>query len=556
MKTSPNHPSFKHRKRRFFAFILIFIVVLAVVVISILWVKNSTNNLLDTYSKYLSVYTQNLQQLTFSPINNVISMLLPYMNFEPFLSDDQIKDIFNQLETGNNHVRLWMVRNDNSIVLPYDTDQRYLEDHPWWKAFAENKDTSHVLMGKASFSYIVATAYRDSMKLSTILPIVAKNVSADGQVTFIFMEFNLSEILQEKLNYYSVQLGGLHEQIEIIVYDQHGTALETTRNLPIKHVEVPIPGAEETAYGSLNFSGIQLFGRNNDAVAFFSRDISLNIVFCGIIQTKDIYAQAREDFLVILLISALFVFVFLLLFGMNIKANKEVRMMENLQEELRFQTLQSKMNPHFLFNVLDSMVSVTESGNKEETLAMLQALSFLLHVDLRENRNAIPLAEETKYIRSYIALQENRYHGLFSFSLDIDKSVPPECRILKYCIQPLVENSFVHGVYQRVGFIHIQIHIFVKKNHLNITVIDDGPGCSREKWKEIHDALASPKEIQPQSTEIHIGLMSIKQRIAYAYGKPYGIHLIEVKKRFCVALTLPLILDDAVKDLQQRPPHL
>jgi hypothetical protein len=377
-------------------------------------------------------------------------------------------------------------------------------------------------------------------------------IGEDGRIAYAFLEFNLTSLLIQHMNAYKVELGNTPTPIEVLIYDSEGMVLESSRNIPLQILSMPTIVEDSQLVGSIDLSNGMVFTREESYISLFSRNTLLGLTFSTKIPWWTIVSQSRKNYLYVLLLAGLFSLAFLVLMVVYVRLHTNMRRYEAMQAESRFEALQARMNPHFLFNTLDSLVSVVEEGDKRRSLDTLRSLSYILHVDLREKRNEIPLLSELRYIRNYVNLQEIRYKGIFTFSLDIDDSVPDDIRILKYCIQPLVENCFVHGVYLRQMPISIEVKMFFDQEGLHVIVSDDGPGCGEDTFVALQQQLETASQSSFQDKlhlrGKHIGLINIHQRIFYAYGSGFGLRLRSREKGFVVEILLPAVYQKELEE--------
>ena len=530
------------------------VLVAIILIVSWFWVQRSTSLLLENNRQFLQVYTENLQITIFSPIEKAATRVQLLLRFteqgkQPL---DLVKELSDLRLASGSLDRAWIVSSEGTILYAPNVNKAATERNPWWKAcMAEDKLASFKTLGSrgfSSFGFEVAPAFRDDLDLSTLLPVAFWYQGEDGRIAYAFLEFNLTSLLIQHMNSYQVSLGDERTPIEVIVYDREGMALESSRNIPLQVQEMPAYLEDSQLLDSIDLSNGMVFTREESYIAMFSRNTLLGLTFSTRIPWQTIVGQSRKNYLFIVILAGLFSLVFVVLMAAFIKMHANLRRSETMQAQSRFEVLQARMNPHFLFNTLDSLVSVVERGDKNQSLNTLRSLSYILHFDLREQRNEIPLLSEIRYIRNYVNLQVIRYKDQFSFTLDVQDSVPDDIRILKYCVQPLVENSFVHGVYLRKQPIAISVTMCCTKQGLCIRVADDGPGCNVEEFAALEALLARP-QMQAFEEKLHvrgkhIGLLNIHQRILYAYGPEYGLHLIMQEKGFCVQILLPFVYRD------------
>jgi two-component system sensor histidine kinase YesM len=192
------------------------------------------------------------------------------------------------------------------------------------------------------------------------------------------------------------------------------------------------------------------------------------------------------------------------------------------QEKQRRRTelalLQAQINPHFLYNTLDTIIWLIESGEIGEAVKMVSSLSNYFRFSLSRGKNVITLAEEEQHIRSYLEIQQMRYRDLMDYHIDIPDSL--KCYILpKLTLQPLVENALYHGLKnrRRKGFIRLTGR--AEEDLLVLEVEDDGPGMTPQRLQEVKTSLTEEDKREG------FGLRTVHQRIQILFGPEYGLQV-------------------------------
>jgi two-component system sensor histidine kinase YesM len=189
------------------------------------------------------------------------------------------------------------------------------------------------------------------------------------------------------------------------------------------------------------------------------------------------------------------------------------------QEKQRRRTelalLQEQVNPHFLYNTLDTIIWLIESGEIAEAVRMVASLSNYFRFSLSRGKNVITLAEEEQHIRSYLEIQQMRYRDLMEYKIDIPDDLK-SFFLPKLTLQPLVENALYHGIKnrRRKGFISVTGR--AQDDCLILEVADDGAGMSEKRLKEVRASLTEGKREG-------FGLMTVHQRIQILFGTEYGL---------------------------------
>jgi len=211
---------------------------------------------------------------------------------------------------------------------------------------------------------------------------------------------------------------------------------------------------------------------------------------------------------------------------------------EKRQREL--QVLQSQINPHFLYNTLDTLQWKALEYGAHEMADLIMSLSSFFRISLSKGREFITLEKELEHVKSYLSIQQHRYRDILNYEISCDKGLYKLC-LPKILIQPLVENAIYHGIKPSLKRGNISINIFEEHDNLNIVVEDDGVGIPEEKLTNIRDNL------HRHLTSSNYGLYNVSQRIYLHYGDKYGLN-IESRESAGTKITvsLPKIEEDEV----------
>jgi len=217
--------------------------------------------------------------------------------------------------------------------------------------------------------------------------------------------------------------------------------------------------------------------------------------------------------------------------------DSKIKEQENLKKaELR--ALQAQINPHFLYNTLDTIIWMAESRKTEQVVTIVSALSNFFRISLSKGMDWITINEEVERIRSYLTIQKMRYHDILDFKIEVDQDVA-ENTILKLILQPLVENALYHGIKnKRQGG---TISVRARRNgeaEVLLEVEDDGIGFTPDKLAQLR------AELDDDSGDIKVesgyGIGNVNNRIRLYYGKQYGLSIkSEYTTGTCVTLVIP-----------------
>ena len=189
------------------------------------------------------------------------------------------------------------------------------------------------------------------------------------------------------------------------------------------------------------------------------------------------------------------------------------------QEKQRRRTelalLQAQINPHFLYNTLDTIIWLIESGEIGAAVTMVGSLSNFFRFCLSRGQNVITLAEEEQHIRSYLEIQQMRYRDLMDYEIDIPDQLK-KFVLPKLTLQPLVENALYHGIKIRRRKGLIRVIGKEQDGRIVLEVADNGSGMTKERLEAVRSSLADGKSED-------FGLRTVHQRIQILFGKQYGL---------------------------------
>lgn len=191
---------------------------------------------------------------------------------------------------------------------------------------------------------------------------------------------------------------------------------------------------------------------------------------------------------------------------------KQQKSQEKKKRELEIQMLQYQLNPHFLFNTLNSLRFVAAMHKDQIVSDGIQALSSLLQNTLTNKNEYITIQEEFENLENYFAILRIRYAGSFEYSFDVEEEELFSCLVPKLILQPLAENSVMHGSSDDGSVMEILITCWEENNHLIIELYDNGKGFE-----------VTPTALEPHTNRKKIGITNVNDRIQLNFGKEYGL---------------------------------
>lgn len=181
-------------------------------------------------------------------------------------------------------------------------------------------------------------------------------------------------------------------------------------------------------------------------------------------------------------------------------------------------SLQAQINPHFLYNTLDSIVWMIENENYDGAIIMVTALARLFRISLSKGKNIITVRDELEHAKNYLTIQNIRYKNKFTYEIKAEESIL-ECGIIKLIVQPLIENAIYHGMEFMSGDGEILVKAY-RQEDLYIDIIDNGLGMPQE----VADDLLT-NEGKSKGSGSGIGLKNVNERIQLYFGTDYGLEI-------------------------------
>jgi two-component system sensor histidine kinase YesM len=217
----------------------------------------------------------------------------------------------------------------------------------------------------------------------------------------------------------------------------------------------------------------------------------------------------------------------------------KIREQENLKKaELR--TLQAQINPHFLYNTLDTIVWMAEANKTDQVIEIVRALSSFFRIALSKGRDWIPIRQEIEHVRSYLTIQKMRYRDILDYTIDVDEDIL-DATILKLTVQPLVENALYHGIKNKRNGGTITVR--ARRTDGNVVLLevqDDGVGFTPYKLAQIQAGMDDDTN-EISLKESGFGLENVNKRVKLFYGKQYGLSITsQYQEGTQVTLSIPL----------------
>ncbi|WP_123041477.1 sensor histidine kinase [Cohnella candidum] len=207
-----------------------------------------------------------------------------------------------------------------------------------------------------------------------------------------------------------------------------------------------------------------------------------------------------------------------------IEKNKEE---ENKRRQIQLQTLEYQINPHFLYNTLDSVNMLARRHDDPVIADIVTYLSRLFRIGLNQGREMITVGDEIRHVTYYLKIQEIRFAGQLYWDIQADDSIE-RVKMIKFILQPLVENSINHGIRKRDEAGHIYVRAWGEPGFVVLEVEDDGVGMDAEQLERVRASLEEDAE-EETDKDHGFGLRNVHQRIRLHYGPEFGLALASEK---------------------------
>ncbi len=202
------------------------------------------------------------------------------------------------------------------------------------------------------------------------------------------------------------------------------------------------------------------------------------------------------------------------------RLDDQMREIRRRQESLRrteLALLQAQINPHFLYNTMDTIIWLIEADKQQEAVEMVSNLSSFFRHSLSKGEDVITLAEEERHVRSYLQIQHARYQDIMEYTLDIDPALH-DAMLPKLTLQPLVENALYHGIKLKRAKGTIRITAALEDGCVLLRVEDNGVGMTPQRLAQLRDAMGHDERVG-------FGLSAVNQRLRLQFGPEYGLRI-------------------------------
>lgn len=229
--------------------------------------------------------------------------------------------------------------------------------------------------------------------------------------------------------------------------------------------------------------------------------------------------------------------------SLNTMIDKINALLEQVKKEqirirkAEFELLQAQINPHFLYNTLDTIIWLAESDEQKQVVHMVESLSDFFRTSLNQGKDIISIKEEIQHVRSYLEIQQMRYQDILEYEINVPEEFYQNT-IPKITVQPLVENALYHGIKNKRGKGKITVRGYRKGSFFILEVQDNGIGMQPERLEQVRNALVHKQFVESKV----YGLYNVNERIRLNCGEEYGLR---ISSTYQEGTTVKIFLPDA-----------
>ncbi|GGA19992.1 sensor histidine kinase [Paenibacillus physcomitrellae] len=200
-----------------------------------------------------------------------------------------------------------------------------------------------------------------------------------------------------------------------------------------------------------------------------------------------------------------------------VETTEQNNQLEIAQREIKLKMMASQINPHFLFNALESIRMNAYLKGEKELANIVRLLGKLMRKNLEIGREKTTLQNEMEMVSSYLEIQRFRYEDRLEYELNVAPETA-RLRVPALIVQPLVENAVVHGLENKDGTVKVVVNLTIQDKELRVSVEDNGSGMTPERLQEVREFISGPEEENNR-----IGLRNVHQRLTLSYGEGSGL---------------------------------
>lgn len=210
------------------------------------------------------------------------------------------------------------------------------------------------------------------------------------------------------------------------------------------------------------------------------------------------------------------------------------------QKEVEFKMLASQINPHFLYNTLETIRMQAIVNHQADIADLAKMLAKIMRRNIQVSKSLVTLESELQLVEYYLKIQYYRFSDRIQSEILVEENVNQNCKIMPLIIQPLVENAFVHGLESKETGGKLKISVFCDTS-LNIQVEDNGNGIAEERLRELELDLNDSDRMD----RTHIGICNVNQRIKLQYGEEYGLEINSIEgEKTVVKIKIPYVFQE------------
>jgi two-component system, sensor histidine kinase YesM len=211
---------------------------------------------------------------------------------------------------------------------------------------------------------------------------------------------------------------------------------------------------------------------------------------------------------------------------------RRITVQQEQKRKSELKALQMQINPHFLYNTLDSVIWMAEGGKQKEVIAMTSALARLFRLSISKGKEIITIGSEVEHVTNYLTIQKIRYKDKLDYRIEVDEELK-RFKTVKIILQPLVENAIYHGIKNKATPGTVTITGTRMESGIELAVADDGIGMDADALERMRQKIrTAPTEEEGDEDDTHsgLGLRNVDERIKLYFGQEYGLEFESIEE--------------------------
>jgi len=445
-------------------------------------------------------------------------------------------------------VQAWVAYPNGAIIASSNAKVTEIRNRPFWKDFLSGKYPVEFFPGFFLWETgtIVSAPFKDSGSGSALVTLISIVLKGSKPLRVGGLDLDISKAVSDDTG---KSVNWVWNKAPVNIYSLEGLLIAS----PLEESRGAVVGLRDDSERPLvhyflehpqEGQGTLFYEEDGEKwVGAFVKDSSLGMVITVVRPSEYLLLPMRRVVTIFVMVAILFIAVASILTAFGYSKEIEIRELKYRNKKAELRALQAYINPHFLFNALSRICSLANPRDYHLIPRAIKAIAEIFRYVTKNAGSLVTLREELECVRNYVAIQKLRFGDKFTYQEVVPKELL-DATVLKFSVQPLIENCFVHAVEETLEPVEIRLVVERDGNYLKIKVEDNGPGFEPEKLEELQKMLRNATEnsgkASPEWTS-KIGILNTHYRLYLMYGGFSGITLKQEDGFTVVVATLPFV---------------